>query len=531
MIIEGPAMERAIADGSNADVVDICVIGSGVGGAVAAALLAERGYSVLILDQGGYYHPARDFDQRELHMTPRLFGDRGQLHSDDRGLTLRHGNNVGGSSVAGWATAQRAPEARLRLWADRFGVTGHAAQDLATAYGEIEASLGVSLADDAHTNPLNARLFEGARALGWRAERVPHARKNCQKSGFCSQGCVYDAKQSMLVSYLPRAINAGARIYADCNADMLLAQKRRFDYLVVKVVNRFNGQPTGSAFRVEARAFILAAGGIGTPTFLRRLGLGDRHPHVGEHLWFNPTSAVFGLFPEDVGQWRNIPAAWSIEEFRTSRHDPAAGTERSAPFGEQGAYTGGGFGITAHQAHPATLAAALPGHGPSHETLMRRFPRIGGTLATLDDAEEGRLTLKDERRRIEAPMRGLNRLRLLDALARQAALLLASGATEVLFGDARDTRVRDPSEIAAAVAALSDQPGALPLRSGQIGGGARMGATEKEGVVGMDHRLHDTDNVYIADASVFPTSLGVDTDLTVMAFSHLVANAVAANLG
>jgi paromamine 6'-oxidase/6'''-hydroxyneomycin C oxidase/2'-deamino-2'-hydroxyparomamine 6'-oxidase len=62
MIIEGPAMERAIADGSNADVVDICVIGSGVGGAVAAALLAERGYSVLILDQGGYYHPARDFD-------------------------------------------------------------------------------------------------------------------------------------------------------------------------------------------------------------------------------------------------------------------------------------------------------------------------------------------------------------------------------------------------------------------------------------------------------------------------------------
>jgi choline dehydrogenase-like flavoprotein len=71
----------------------------------------------------------------------------------------------------------------------------------------------------------------------------------------------------------------------------------------------------------------------------------------------------------------------------------------------------------------------------------------------------------------------------------------------------------------------------LPLRSGQIGGGARMGATEKEGVVGMDHRLHDTDNVYIADASVFPTSLGVDTDLTVMAFSHLVANAVAANLG
>ena len=75
----------------------------------------------------------------------------------------------------------------------------------------IERDLSIHTVDDTYVNRMNALVKQGADKLGWHAARVPVARAGCARSGFCMQGCSYNAKQSQLVTYIPRALRAGAR--------------------------------------------------------------------------------------------------------------------------------------------------------------------------------------------------------------------------------------------------------------------------------------------------------------------------------
>ena len=529
MIREGA---QIVASGEDVvDQCDVCVIGSGCGGATLAAALAERGYDVVILEQGGYY-TAADFDQRELNSLAKLDGGRGLDLSDRGAVQLTYGNNVGGASVHYWADSFRLPADRLRLWEERFGLVGHGADVLAGHFEAVERALSVEPAPDALVNRMNALVREGAERLGWEVARVPQARKGCVSSGYCHQGCAYDAKQSQIVTGIPRAIAAGARLYTDCRAKTLRWGGRRVERVDAVVLDRATGLPTGRMARVAARAVVVAAGGFTTPLFLLAQGMRAALPQLGEHFFCNPCPMVHARFDEDIVQWRNIPAAWGVGEFRLPRFEGDEDGEISPYFGQQGRFVEGGYLLMANQLQPALLAAALPGVGAAHRRLMRDARRLGGTICWIDDAEEGRLSWAAEgKRHIEVPLDGGNGLRIRDALRKQATLLLEVGAREVIFGDTADTRISSKTDIEAAVASIELRPGRMLFAAPHPGGGARMGASPQEGVVGFDHRVHDTDNLYVADPSVFPTPPSVDPSLTIMAFSLVAADAVAAALG
>ncbi len=506
---------------------DVCVIGSGCGGASFAVRLAEAGKSVVIVEQGGYY-TKDDFDQREVHMLAKIDGGRGLDASDDLSISLTYGNNVGGASVHYWADSYRTPPDRLVEWRDVFGIEGHGEAELAPHFQEIERDLSVHAAEDLYVNRMNALLAQGARALGWHVSRVPQARKACRASGHCMQGCAYDAKQSQLVTYLPRAIAAGARLYADTRAERLVWNGRRAEALECSVLDRASGRPSSLRARLEARAFVVAAGGYGTPYFLLRQGLKQRLPALGEHFFCNPCPMVHAVFGEEIVQWRNIPAAWGIEEFRLARYD---GPRRVFGRASKSRYLEGGYLFMANQLHPAMLAAVLPGVGSSHTELMRQLPRLGGTICWIDDVEPGRISVDGERRRIEAPLGGGNAERIRDAWAKQAKLLFTVGAQRVMFGDSADTRIERADQIEAAVARISLRPGRNVLAAPHPGGGARMGKSADDSVVGSDHRVHGTDNLFVADGSAFPSPPSVDPSLSIMGFSALAAGIVRASLG
>jgi choline dehydrogenase-like flavoprotein len=105
------------------------------------------------------------------------------------------------------------------------------------------------------------------------------------------------------------------------------------------------------------------------------------------------------------------------------------------------------------------------------------------------------------------------------------------GAKELIFGDVHDTRITKESELVRAVAKLDITPGKFVLAAPHPAGGARMGKDPKTSVVGMDHRVHGTDNLYVADPSVFPTAPSVDPSLTIMAYSCIAAEKIRAVLG
>lgn len=497
-----------------AEEADVCVIGTGCGGATLGVRLAELGKRVVFVERGGAYTKA-DFDQRETNMLAKIDGGRGLDASEDLSVSLTYGNNVGGASVHYWADSYRTPPDRLALWRDRYGLQGHDEADLAPHFAEIERDLGVHLAEPQEFNAMNLLVQQGAAKLGWSGHRVPHARRNCVGSGFCMQGCAYDAKQSMLVTTIPRAVARGAMVYADCEAIRLEWSSAKVTTLLARVLDRATGLPSGRTVRVTAQAFVVAAGGYGTPVFLLRQGLGTRLHALGKHTLCNPCPMTHALFDQPIYQWRGIPAAYGIDEFRLARFD-----------GDR--YREGGYLLMANQLQPGTLGAVLPGVGRSHRALMAALPRLGGAISWIDDLPEGHITRRDDGTPVyHVPLTGQNGQMIRDAYEKQARLLFAVGAREVLFGDVRDTRLTDPKQIPAAVAQLEITPASNTMAAPHPAGGARMGRNAKDSVVGFDHRVHGTDNLFVADPSVFPSGPSVDPSITIMAFSAIAAGHVA----
>jgi len=496
---------------------DVCIIGTGCGGSTLGVRLAEAGKKVIFLERGGYY-TRKDFDQREDNMFAKIDGGRGFDTSDDGSIAMTYGNNVGGASVHYWADSYRTPVDRLEMWRDQFGMDGHAIGDLTHHWDILEPDLNVHEAEPQYYNQMNKLLKLGAEKLRWAGHPVPQARKPCAASGYCMQGCAYDFKQSQLVTHLPRAIAAGATVYADTDASELVWEGSRISRLHAKVLDRATGRPNGRMVKVSAKIFVLAAGGYGSPVFLLKNGFKKKLPAVGEYTNCNPSPMVHAIFDEEIIIYRNIPAAWGITEFRLART-------------EGGRYLEGGYSFMANQMQPATFAAVLPGRGASHRKLMAGFKKLGGTICWIDDAEFGNISLDGDSPKYHVPLTGGNELRLRDALRKQARLLLAVGAKEVLFGDVKDTRITSEDQIEVAVAALEIQPGRLIFAAPHPAGGARMGKDPANSVVGFDHRVHGTDNFYVADPSVFPTAPSVDPSLTIMGFSCIAAERIKSALG
>jgi choline dehydrogenase-like flavoprotein len=501
---------------------DVCVVGSGCGGATVACRLAERGHRVVVLEQGGHYG-SRDFDQREIHMLQKIDGARGLDTSADLSANLLYGNNLGGASVHYWADSYRTPADRLALWQERFGLEGHDAATLAPHFLALERDLNIHVVEDAggYENAINLKVRDAARALGWTVNKVPQARRGCVRSGHCMQGCSYDAKQSQLVTHLPRAQRAGAVIFSDVRARSFVtsgdACSGTVKALQCSVVDRASGLATGVTLTVHAKMFVVAAGGYGTPDLLLRQGLKERLPHLGEHFFCNPCPQVHARFDDNMIQWRNIPAAWGVEHFRVATR-------------EHGNYVEGGYLLMPNQLHPATLAASLLVSGARQREILAGLPKLGGTIAWIDDAEEGRVSLQDGRRRVHVPLTGENGLMIKDAIKKQVQLLWQAGAREVFFGDANDVRISSPKDTDAALARVDLRPGRNVFAAPHPGGTTRMGKDEKDSVVGFDHRVHGTDNLYVADPSVFPTAPSVDPSLTIMAFSCIAAEVLHARL-
>ena len=512
-----PALIDRILEGKDAahdydESVDAVIVGTGCGGAVIAKELARAGKSVLMLDRGGLYLPQRgEFDQREDDMFARIDGGRG-LHTSSTGhLALTYGQNVGGASVHYWADTWRTPRERCEQWARDPGIEGRSHDELLPHFLRIERDLNVHPAEDERLNRMNRLFDEGAARAGYTTERVLQARKGCIGSGYCAQGCAYDAKQSQLVTHVPMALAAGARIFADCRADAVIVENGRATGVRASFLDRATCRPNGRTARVRARAVIVAAGGVHTAPLLLRSKIPDPSGQLGKNLQLNPCAQTFALFREDVGMWRGIPAGTGIMDLRLARRDG-------------GRYVEGGYLLHPNQLQPATLAALLPGFGAEHARLMARAHQIGSCIAWLDDVATGHVTLDDDGEPVWHYELGAEDLRMArDAMTKQARILLAAGAEEVILPDPAGTRVRDEKELAR-IATVDLRPGATMFPAPHPAGMCRMGKDPSRSVVASSGEVHAVKGLFVADPSAFPTAVSVDPSETIMAWSYVTAN-------
>jgi choline dehydrogenase-like flavoprotein len=502
---------------------DVVVIGTGAGGAVTAARLAEAGFEVVVLEAGAW-HTRADFTDDEASLTQRLYADGALRTTDDGSVALMQGEAAGGSTLVNWMIMLRTPDWVLEQWARESGVTGMRPHEMGPVFDRIEQEVRAArVTEDGHSAN-NRLLLDGARALGWRVVSGMINATGCVRCGFCGYGCRHNAKQSTLLTYLPRALAAGATVYTGARAERVSVEERdggrvhggRFtgDRPPRKRVHATvrDGDRT-CPLTVDAPIVVVAGGAVGTPVLLQRSGLGGGG--VGDWLRLHPATSVGARYDRDIAASTGIPLTTMCDEFLRWQ-----GTDY-------------GFWLETPPMHPSFTASAMPGFGAVHAERMAAFNQWGVLIGlTRDgaarDCSSGSVRA-DRRGRVSIRYRlsHEDEKRIRGSLAAMARLHFANGAREVMSMHASPVHIRSLRDLGALTSA-SVAPNRLALFSAHVNGTCRMGTDPGTSGTTPDGERHGVRGLYITDGSLLPTALGVNPQETIMAVSSVLAERLAA---
>ena len=515
---------------------DVVIVGSGAGGGVVAAALAESGRSVVVLEDGPFVdESAMPID--ELDAYGRLYLNHGLLSTWDGAVTMLAGSGVGGGTLINWMTSIDAPPEVRREWAVQHGLDGVDGTAWDDDVAMISSELGIQAS--APVPPKDAAIVRGAAALGWDAGVTMRNGGACDDCGSCPFGCRRGSKRSGLRVHLARAHAAGARIVPRVRVQRVLnAGGRATGVAGLAVVVDASGEPVprpgGGPADIETRPIevragqvVLAAGALRTPAIVEASRLD--HPAAGRYLRIHPVPVAAGLFDEPLDVWRGPMQAARCLEFI------AGSAERN------------GYVIESAPGHPGLIALALPWLGrDAHAALMRRARSFGPFIAVTRDGGEGRVRLtRAGHVRIDYRLDRVGVATLRHALVAEARLARAAGAKEIValgspgaFYDARGAHVGGSGSSFEAflglLATFDFSPNRGTVFSAHQMGSLRMGASPRdhaadpEGRVRRDASGAVVPDLYVADTSTFPTGLGVNPMLTVMAIARRVSRTILA---
>lgn len=471
-------------------VADAIVVGTGAGGAVGAALLAEAGLDVLMIEEGSL-EKTDSFSTSIPEMIRRLYRDGGTTMILGRpGIIFAEGRCVGGSTVINGGMCWRTPARILERWEREESLPDIGPTAMETFFAEVEREVNPEV-NQPDTFGSHGRLFaEGARKLGWNASPNLRNMRRCVGLNNCAFGCPTGAKRSMLVTYVPRALRAGARLLADARVSRVLFDNAR----AVGVRGCFVGAnrlPT-YGFSAYAPMVIVAAGARHSVGILKRSGLGGRW--LGHNLTTHPNAKVVGIFDARLDAWRGAHQVYQIHDFL-----------------EQGILIGYGM------IQPGLLAAMLPGSGEANAELMSLYNHFFPVGCLIEDSGTGRVVLGPggEPQMIYC----LNRKdcgTLQEGVAKTTELLFAAGARRVLLPFADLPEAKSPDDVRR-IRSRAPRPGGVDLMTVHIMGSARMGVDARRGVTDAFGRVFGVDGLYVADASLFPGPIGVNPQETIMA--------------
>ncbi|RME04954.1 MAG: hypothetical protein D6812_03830, partial [Deltaproteobacteria bacterium] len=391
---------------------EVCVVGSGAGGAVAAGETAVAGRKTILLEEGSYLK-GTDFTQREDEMIPRIFQDQGGRTTRDMSISILQGRGVGGSTVHNTCLSFRPERAILERWREEYGVE-IGLDDLLPDIERVEKTLRVVEVKPEEVNRNNELFRLGCERLGIPARRPFHNREDCLGCGFCELGCVFDRKRDMLNTYIPMGLAAGMTLCSDFRVERIVHRRGRVLGVRGIVLDTETGTPR-HPFEIRAPRVIVAGGAINTPVLLERSGLAG--PLTGKTLHLHPSVAVAGFFREKVEGWNGTPQTIYTDHFATFKKNGY-----------------GGYFLIPGFAHPAGTASMLPGLGRAHFTLMKRFPHMAVAGVLLHDETCGRVRAgKHGQPQISYWPSGVDQRGLMSGIEQAARILLAAGAQEVLL--------------------------------------------------------------------------------------------------
>ncbi|KAF7723651.1 hypothetical protein EC973_001793 [Apophysomyces ossiformis] len=498
-----------IKDGQRFDAI---VVGSGAGGGVTAAELAKTGKSVIVIDKGTYYHES-DFDPQESSAYGNLYEYGGFFTSSEAAISILAGSVFGGGTTVNWSASLKLQHFVREEWAKQ-GLTHFVSPQFARDLDRVYERIGASTAGIQH-NKSNQVLVNGCTALGYHITDIPQntggKQHNC---GFCFTGCRAGIKNGTMNTWLRDAKDYGAKFLDKTKVLRVLVEKGKAVGVECLVHNQHR-------IKLFADIVVASGGSLQTPGLLLRSGLTNKN--IGRNLRLHPVTLTFGYFDEDIDTYNG--------SIMTALSNVCENLD-------QGGY---GAKLEIPSLPPSSYAASIPWRGAAHhKELMMRYRKCAPILTLARDRDSVASVHYDENDNcvVNFSLSNFDRQSIIVGMEKSLNILVAAGAREVqttqygvepfVFEPGEESRVDNPRYVQWLEKVIKH---GLPQEAPGIFcahqmGSCRMGVSPKSSVTKPTGETWEVKNLYVSDASLFPTASGVNPMVTIEALALHVSRSI-----
>ncbi|AOY89740.1 GMC family oxidoreductase [Marinobacter salinus] len=498
---------------------DVVVVGTGAGGGTTAEILAKSGLSVILVEEGRLYYQ-KDFKMDELTSYANLYQEGMSRVTKDGAIAILQGRCVGGSTTVNWTSSFRTPDETLTYWSEKFGLDNLTPDAMAPWFEGREERHSMAPWQVA-PNVNNDVLRQGCEKLGYKWQIIPRNVKGCWNLGYCGVGCPTNAKQGALMTTIPGALDNQARLFHGLRAERLVMNQDRIEHLQASAMNSDGVEPSGVTVTLKARHFVVAASAIGSPGLLLRSEIPDPFRRIGKRSFIHPVNATVAQMPEKVDPFYGAPQSIYSDEFNFKN-------------GVNGPV---GFKLEVPPLHPAMSSGVIPGHGRAQIDAMTGLPWTQSVLALIRDgfhpeSPGGTVSIRDDGSpMLDYPVTDYLWKGLREAFYTMAEIQFAAGAKKVRLVHLDSDWYDNWADAKTAIANIAMEPHRVRLFTAHQMGGCGMGSDPENSVVNGFGEHHHVSNLSVHDASIFPTSIGANPQLSVYALAARNSSRLAHRLG
>jgi len=495
---------------------DVVIVGSGCGGGVVAAELSGAGYRVLVLEKGKFYQPC-EFTQDEAEAIENMYDRGGATATEDGAISILAADTFGGGSTINWSCSLVTPGFVREEWANEYGLHTFLSPEFDRSVNAVCSRISVQQ-DKIQHNRANRLLLDGCRKLGYDSKVCPQNITTADtEAAYIPFGDRSGKKQSAPVTFFEDAARCGAE-FIDCCKVSHVTHNNGIATGVEAVVSQ---QPdTQFRLRVNAKIVVCSGGSLHSPALLLRSRI--QNDAIGKNLRLHPVTGMFGHFPGEPVDMDSGPPMTTV------CNEVAAGT--------CGDFYGAKLEIPS--THPALFASATNWtSGAQFKDMMTKYRKTMLMIVLARDSGSGTVQIDASGDpRLHYTLAPHDQDSLVEGLVKSARILVSAGAEKIGtqqwgvpdFNVNTELGAADPklAEWINQIKSVGVKPLKTDLFSAHQMGSCRMGSSRDGSVVDSNGQSWDVKNLFVADASTFPTPSGANPMITTMSIAHLISQRI-----